>query len=211
MVLVQLLTPQHLDAEGVARTYYPGDWVNVGRATAVDWINNGKARAVASSLLTPEDGVGVVFTAPPPAHYLDRLGALGRLPHTVAPVSAHYERTLLLTPPALVPAPLVGAGFEFIRRWEVAAPLCAGYSTAANLPDATDQDRWLTEQVCRDLRIPVYDTRALFLRKTPTVEALLTDWQAECAEGRHPALAFLRALYRVKPLILALPPSWAEG
>jgi len=37
---------------------------------------------------------------------------------------------------------------------------------------------------------------------------MLVAWQKEMADGGEPRLAFLRAVYRVKPLFLALPRTW---
>ncbi len=53
--------------------------------------------------------------------------------------------------------------------------------------------------------MPVYDTRLMFIRRCHATRELVDEW---VAEDGHRGLAFLRALYRVKPLVLALPTTW---
>jgi hypothetical protein len=48
----------------------------------------------------------------------------------------------------------------------------------------------------------------LFVRDSPDGRRFLDTWIAECGNGGDERLAFLRALYLVKPLFCALPRSW---
>ena len=91
-------------------------------------------------------------------------------------------------------------------------------------------DRRRTLEVVRDLRVPVYEPGVLLVRDCDGGVELLRAWVEEMgpstgdssqgAVSRTPAqdasadsarLAFVRALYRVKPLFLALPRSWLKG
>ena len=58
----------------------------------------------------------------------------------------------------------------------------------------------------RDLRVPMYDTRVIFAKLTPDTARLIKIWNEIEGDRR---LAFLQALYKVKPFILALPANWA--
>jgi len=124
-----------------------------------------------------------------------------------------FERALVAAPGTTVPWHLVEAGFRFLEHWEAAAPL-SERDLAEDLGRA--EERRQTAGLLRDLRVPVYACELLFVRDCDGGRALLAAWQEEMGRGdtgtrgRGDAgrLAFLRALYRVKPLFLALPRSW---
>lgn len=118
--------------------------------------------------------------------------------------SVPFERTLVVGPSLTPPWGLVDAGFRFLDRWECAAPLVNGL-LAEGIGGPSDQER--TKAITRDLRVLVYATDLLFLRQCEASERLVETWQAESDHGDE-RLAFLRALYLVKPLMLALPRSW---
>lgn len=119
--------------------------------------------------------------------------------------SIPFERTLIVGPTLTPPWGLVDAGFRFLDRWECAAPLANGL-LAEGIGGPSDQER--TRAVVRDLRVLVYCTDLLFLRQCEATERLVETWRAECESGGDERLAFLRALYLVKPLMLALPKTW---
>lgn len=103
----------------------------------------------------------------------------------------------------------VDSAFRWLSKWEVASPL-RPYTELAQ-GHGTPNERELTLLAVGDLRQPVYDTRLVFVRKTPTTEALLKAWDEEkrhCRCTQYCGLPFLRAVWRVKPLLLALPQGW---
>jgi hypothetical protein len=105
---------------------------------------------------------------------------------------------------------LVPAGFNFLHKWHVAAPLY-DYNTLA-FQHGTLEERKRTMAVITDLRVPLCETRALFLRQCPEVDALLEAWEHERAGGADERLAFHRALWQVPGLLmLPLPITWIEG
>ncbi len=122
---------------------------------------------------------------------------------TVGEPSIAYERTLIVGAGVNVPWPLLDAAWDWLERWDCAAPLWRYGVLAQNVGGPSERER--TEVITRDLRIPLYATELLFVRQSEATEQLLTVWQAEDGDER---LAFLRALYQVKPLFLALPRSW---
>jgi hypothetical protein len=66
--------------------------------------------------------------------------------------------------------------------------------------------------VIADLRVPLYETRTLFLRQCPEIDALLKAWEREGSDGADERLAFHRALWQVPQLLmLPLPITWIEG
>ena len=117
-----------------------------------------------------------------------------------------WDKTLFIADGTCVPWDLVKAGFEFLGQWDAAAPLWRYGAMANTVGTPADQKRTLA--VTRDLRLMLYAHELLFVRKSEAGQALISTWLAECAGGGEPRLAFLRALYLVKPIFLALPRSW---
>jgi hypothetical protein len=140
-----------------------------------------------------------------------RIGSQAKLPATVQ--STHdlpWKRTLFLDPElGRVPWEQVPRGFDFLDTWEVAAPIW-NYETLAS-DVAVGDDRKATEALIGDLRVPLYVHELLFVRDCKGGRALLAAWAEEQASGGDVRLAFLRALYRTKPLFLALPRSWLKA
>jgi len=99
---------------------------------------------------------------------------------------------------------MILTGLGLLETWQVAVPLKPYNLLAQNLGDEAEREQ--TAAVIPDLRVPVYDHRCVFMRRCPESEELLARWQVEGGG----ILAFLRALYTVKPLVLALPNSWTS-
>ncbi len=125
-----------------------------------------------------------------------------------ADYSLTWPRTLFVDDGINVPWDMISYGFDFLDTWEVAAPIWR-YDVLAN-DIAREADRERTLELIHDLRVMLYAHELLFTRDCDGARALLQMWQRE--QEAVPAgdirLAFLRALYMVKPLMLALPNSW---
>jgi hypothetical protein len=125
-----------------------------------------------------------------------------------------FERTLFITPGVRVPWALVSFGFDFVTRWDVAAPLWRKGVLASDLGSGEERRRTLA--MARDLRMPVYAHELLFVRKSPDGQAFVSAWRAECAGGGAAGgaergderLAFVRALCMTHPRLCALPRAW---
>lgn len=116
------------------------------------------------------------------------------------------DATLFIAPGTCVPWDLLAAGFNFMVRWDAAAPLWRYGVTAADL--GTPAERKHTQSITRDLRIPVYAPELLFVRNSDDGQALVKAWRESCTTGADERLAFVRALYMVKPRFCALPTTW---
>lgn len=117
-----------------------------------------------------------------------------------------WEHTLFIAKDTCVPWDLVSAGFCFLERWDCAAPLWRYGATAGTVGTPAEQKR--TQEICRDVRLLLYTPELLFVRNSEVGRALIETWLEECKHGNEKLLAFLRALYRVKPRFCALPRSW---
>lgn len=206
---VQLLSPKVVDLDGVARRYQAGDWVNVGRQTAMAWIAAKEARVVGpmTASIPKDSGLAVTVDS---AMLRDGLAQFGleKLPVTAGPLPAvPYERTIMWDVAVKARVELFTAGLGFLDRWSMAVPVWSYDELARDV--GSEADRLRTEAVVHDLRVPVYDTRLMFVRRNAESELVMQAWEAE-RDGGDSRLAFLRAVYQVKPLILALPVTWLK-
>jgi len=117
-----------------------------------------------------------------------------------------FERALLVEPHTFIPWHLIEAGFGFVEKWDCAAPLWRYEALVQQI--GTPAERKQTAQITLDERVLVIASELLFVRNTPEAGALLEAWHQERRQGPDARLAFLRALYRVKPRFCALPCSW---
>jgi len=116
-----------------------------------------------------------------------------------------WQRTLFIAPNTCVPWDLLAVGFDFLARWDVAAPFWRTGVLATNVGTPAERER--TARIMHDLRVPVYSHELLFVSNNQAGQALVSTWRAECAQGDE-RLAFLRALYIVKPTFCVLPRLW---
>lgn len=117
-----------------------------------------------------------------------------------------FDRALIAAPGTHIPWHLVDYGLHFLERWDAAAPLWRYGILAQDVGGESDRRR--TAELVHDLRVLLYAHELLFVRDSSDGRALLAAWEEERAGRGDVRLAFLRALYRVKPIFCALPRSW---
>ncbi|NUM47599.1 MAG: hypothetical protein HUU38_23090 [Anaerolineales bacterium] len=117
-----------------------------------------------------------------------------------------FEKTLIVAPGTRVPWHLLEAAWKLLDRWDAAVPLWQYTVTAETIGNPVDRDR--TRAVIRDLRVLLHATELLFIRANEAGRALAEKWSEDVQDGGDPRLAFLRALYLVKPHLYVLPVSW---
>ena len=117
-----------------------------------------------------------------------------------------YEKTLFVEAGTRVPFDLLPAAWYFLSKWDAAVPLFKYGVTAADV--GTQEERNLTQEIVRDLRVLLHSTELLFVQKNDTGQELMEAWRDECVKGDDQRLAFLRALYLVKPRLCVLPTTW---
>ena len=69
---------------------------------------------------------------------------------------------------------LLATGFGLLDTWELAAPLYSYETLARDVGDRRDREQ--TERVIHDLRVPVYDTRLMFIRRCHATRELVDEW-----------------------------------
>lgn len=205
---VQVQTIKRVRVHGKLITYQPGDWVEVGGHDARRWIADGSAVILdpvqRDELVDADCGV-VMINASEAAR--DRLSAFsGKISVTESDTPAlEYSKSLIWNTEFDLRPELAPIGFDLLERWDIALPVHDFDTLALNV--GSDEDRERTQEVIFDLRVPVYDSRLIFVRRNSATRKLLKAWQSEPGSRD---LAFLRALYLDPLLVLALPPSWHE-
>lgn len=114
-----------------------------------------------------------------------------------------FEKTLFVEAGTRVPWDLLPAAWHFLARWDAAVPLWA-YGTLAR-DVGTAEERKATKEVIGDLRVMLHAVELLFVRNSEQGRALV---EALAGEGGDKRLAFLRALFAVKPRLCVLPVTW---
>lgn len=122
-----------------------------------------------------------------------------------------YSKTLFVAPGTGVPWDLLPAAWHFLERWDAAVPLWRYGRTANDV--GSKEERKRTAAVIRDLRVLLHSVELLFVRNNEQGQALMEAYRAELGDhGGAPLpdarLAFLRALYTVKPCLCVLPTTW---
>jgi len=117
-----------------------------------------------------------------------------------------YDKTLFVEPGTKIPWNLLPAAWHFLERWDAAVPLWRYGVTAADV--GSTEERWRTQKIIRDLRVPLHSVELLFVRDDEDGRALMEAYRLELQASQEPRLAFLRALYRIKPRCCVLPRSW---
>lgn len=213
-----LATINTIDESGQRFTVHKGDWFKVGKQRAIELIETRQAELPANAeaqraIKEDLDDCGILVLG---GSVKDARAAMGR--HTVDALESTgrlylpWDRTLIWDVRYPLEARQVALGFVRVQdtgrynSWEMAAMLQHNEMLASDVGEAADQQR--TREAVGDLRLPVYNTLALWVRKTAATEALVDAYAAELAESQSEEHAFLRALYRHRVLLCTLPAGW---
>ena len=206
---VQLKQPKQIERFGKPTQFKAGDWADIGEQLAKQWLADGTVHIPeqkVTQLLS--SGCGLNITGPVPPTILPRLQESDRLGITESDgPGLPYPQTCIWNPAVVLRPELLPVGFAQLNTWQVACPLWDYSELACHMGNEAEKER--TEAVIRDLRVPMYDTRLMWVRRCGDTQRLIDQWRAERTDGEDDKLAFLRALYHVKPMILALPVTWA--
>lgn len=202
---VRLKSIQYLSVNGRPEPHYPGEWVEVGGQLGRQWLATHQADRPDLPDINALPGCGVLVK-----------GALEQVESLLSGIDVVssdqpemlFSKTLFWNTTTKLKPEFVPAGFNFLERWEVAAPLASYERLAADIGE--EADRRYTVEIIRDLRVPYYNPDILFFRRCEGAKDFLTAWAEEQEEGGDSRLAFLRALYRVKPLLQPLPVEWLQ-
>ncbi len=209
---LKLLVPKQVPGnDGRLRQYHAGDWVQIeNKKIALLWIANSEAVASGaelSNILPVDSGLLITGDAPTPLRQ-QILETFSTLNIEVGEPSVPFSRTIIWNTRTSITHALFAVGLNRIsppNRWQVSIPLYDYKAIAQQLGDEDDRAR--TQAIIHDLRVPYYQTDIIFLRRSQTTRDLIELWAEECKHGNE-KLAWLRAVYQIKPYLEALPVTW---
>lgn len=197
------------DDNGVTHVYRPGDWFEVRNQTLRQLLANGQIEQpcdVSRAYDLSECGVIVTGGSVDEARQTLQAAGLRDIEVRAGAFSLEFDRTLFWDTSANLRHDLIAVGFARLATgWQVAAPLCRYKILASTL--GTPEERAQTEAIIHDLRVPVYDHRVLFVRKSNDTANFMQAFNAEPGERR---LALMRAIYQTLPVLCALPTTWIK-
>lgn len=207
---VQLRCIKRIERQGKQRNYYPGDWVDIGKQLALRWIAQGDAWIpdLKIDAFINEYDSGVLVTS----HHKVGAAILGDF---ASQISIEYgdphlpwTYTLIWNPQQVLRRELVPIGFHLLETWQVACPLLSYEKLANTVGSKGDQQR--TKDIIHDLRVPLYNPNLIFVKRCDDTQYWIDCWLEESIDSTCQELALLRAIYRSRPLILALPATWGD-
>lgn len=208
---IRLKCNKSIIVKGKITHYHAGDWVSVGRQTAEQWILGGEAETIDPDQLDAvQQTSGIIVRGRAPDGWRERLEQISGLQLAFSDRWSYdlpFTETLIWQPSAELRLDLLLKGFALLKKWQVVVPLLDYTTLAANV--GTTQEREQTKAVIRDLRVPLRDTRLIYVRRCEATRNMMDWWQKASETCHEERLAFLQALYRVKPLICDVPASWA--
>jgi len=206
---IQLKSIKNIERSGRMRQYHPGDWVAVGKQTALRWIAEGSAydpKMTIKSYVGDDYGIRILHN-PSVGNKILSSDERGDIPFMTEGPILPWESTLVWNPGAVLRKELIAVGFGFLDVWQMAIPLIDYETMALNTGNKDDQDK--TRELVGDLRIPMYDPSLIFVHKCAETIEIFRLWEQEddSLQNEH---ALLRAIFKVKPLVLPLPPNWTN-
>lgn len=112
-------------------------------------------------------------------------------------------KVMVLDPTAAPESKLIGQGFKWLGRWDIIAPFRPYRELAADLVKGKTE-REIAALKIGDLRVPVFDPRLIFIKTTPETRKLWEVYQQH-KKNWDARIAFLAAVWEIKPLIKPLP------
>jgi hypothetical protein len=200
------------DLDGAYKHYQPGDWFQANNQEIRELFGRGMIDST-PQVLREEFGLsGAGVLAIGECDPLPGLAAYGIAFQCAAKRTLPWPLTVLWEPGAHLTT--TGAAFGLTRitvgsadiAWEMAVALQSDTRTAGDVGTQAERDKTLA--LLGDLRLPLYDTGVLWVRKTPTTEEVIQLWQEELDAGADPTHAFLRVIYTHPLLMCTLPADW---
>jgi hypothetical protein len=214
VMYVILKQTQYIVKNGKGTRFKPGDGVDVSPTVANACVKNGIAEAPpdysGNIKLSNEIGFVVIGSPDKISHIFENVIVQsqwmnldnGDLPFEFTCIWNQSEYSEIR-------CDLLMVGFRMLQTWQVAMPLFNYDVLASDI--VSDLEAKEIEGIIRDLRVPVYDPRIIFIRRSNDTADFLRRAHELLSMHNDPRIAVTRAIYEVKPLILALPTTWTSG
>ena len=189
-----------------------GDWIKVGKQEAGMLIAKDRAELPGQDIIKEFAGggkdAGILALGSPVAAavVLEELKGKLNVKYGDSAAWMPWAKTIIWDTSVMLRTEMIPTGLGLLDTWHIAMPLWDKYRLAIH--EGGEDERALTKAIVRDLRVPLYDTRLIYVRQCDEAKQLFAQWGIERQKGPSTRLAFLRAFYQVKPLMLALPITW---
>ena len=209
---IRLLGNYKIEKSGKMVARRAGDWIKVGKQEAGLLIAKGRAELPGQDVIREfagggkDAGILALGSKEAAAIVLEELKGKLNIKYGDSSPWLPWEKTIIWDAGVILRTEMIPAGLGLLDTWQIAVPLYDKYGLAIHEGD--EDDRAQTKAIVRDLRVPLYDTRLIFARQCDETKQLFAQWGTERQKGGSARLAFLRAFYLVKPLMLALPITW---
>jgi hypothetical protein len=211
---IKLTSAQVIDVNGKPTRFLPGDWVDVGKQYALRLVTQGLAikpnENIVNEMVDYTSGMLVIGNEL-------TLNQTKQIQETIPDfeikhsenISMPFSETVIYDRGlSKLRVELLPIGFHWLNQFQLLAPL-ADYTTLA-CHIGTEADQEFTQSIIRELRVPIYDTRLLFIRRSEETLKFIDVWKQYEEKLTDDRLAFLCALYETKPIHLALPDTWIK-
>ena len=220
MPYVTLRRVKNIRIRGELKIYQPGDAVKVGKQTALEWVLDGSAEdpfgQVGPPLLQADiqergSEYGIRVRGPASFAGVAPLGEVIRQMSFGLP-ALPYKYTLIWRPDMETDPRMVRYGFMRVQEiegedtWELAASLVSTSLLANSLGSEEEQKK--TFDAIGDLRLPVYESRLVWARRTPDTLKFVAAWAMELENSGDEYHSFLRALYTNPTWVCTIPGGW---
>src|SRR5690606_30872001 len=208
---VKLLQSKIISVNGTPTRFHKGDWVDIGKQSALRFIAEGSAEKPGYNLsgeyIDYTSGMLVIgsldnsTTAQINESIPEFEIAFGTKPELLFSETLIYNSNANYIRPELIPI-----GFKWLDKFQLCVPLFDYKTLAIHVGNNNDRD--IAKNILKELRVPLYNTHLIFARRCDETKELFTLWQEYSEQITDTNLAFLCALYQVKPVHLALPSEW---
>jgi len=208
---VRLLQPRRIETNGVNKDFKKGDWIEVGKQTANQWIIQGIADrpgydvskeyvdytagiitvgGINQNLLTniKQDIPGIELTHSDDYHMF-------------------YSENMIWNNGVNIRRENLFVGFKLLKNWQLAVPLHS-YDDLAVHQTMTKDEKIYLKSAIKELRVPIYNTDLMFIRRCDETQALFNQWEIEKTIIENNSLSFHVAMYKTVPVICSLPVNW---
>jgi len=209
---IRLKSNYKIEKNGKMVARQSGDWIKVGKQEAGLLISQNRAELPGQDVIREfagggkDAGILALGSKVAAAVVLEELKGKLNIKYGDSSPWLPWDKTIIWDTAVILRTEMIPTGLGLLDTWQIAMPLWDNYSLAIHEGD--EDDRAQTKAIVRDLRVPLYDTRLIFARQCDETKQLFAQWGIERQKGPSSRLAFLRAFYQVKPLMLALPITW---
>jgi hypothetical protein len=218
LVRVEAKALSAYDEHNQMKRYHRGDWIEIGKQQAREWLELGRV-SVPGTKESSDQVIGNLSDC----GILIREGFEDNANHILQKheqvrvrvskrLELMFDRSLLWKADYPMSPERAALGFVRIEKspsyagWECAAMMRGQNQLVRSI--GTKEDKQGTLDLLGDLRLPVYETSAIWIRKTRATQKLVTEWQNWLDQGVGDEHAFIRALYQNRIILCTLPRGW---